>query len=223
MDLTVIPAKLNRLIKELSNLGLDPEPNNYNLLGIQWLDDNDLLNFDKRLDKNIRNNIILRADVPEITTECICKKQDIKYNCIIRHLTENNVMTIGICCYKAMTNRNRDARKQMCTFEGCNERHSNIKYTVCNTHKKVLIATLKRQEKEEEEARREAERAEMKLQEEIKSLGERPFGFGRRFRSTPIKDVPDWYVDWLDRENIWNNQVSDLWSYRLFQYYRNIQ
>ena len=201
-DHAVVPAKLHRLRKHLKKLGFDQEPNNYNFIGIQWVDDEGL-HFDNRLKKNLIKNIILKTDLPRITSGCICTQPDIKYNCIIRHVTEKYVLTIGNCCYKAMTDRNKDARKQMCSKEGCNERHQNIKYTVCNAHKKELIASLKLKKKDE------------KHQEMIKKLGEKEFGYGKRFRNTPIKDIPDWYFDWLYKNDIYNNRVADLSRYRV--------
>jgi hypothetical protein len=208
-DHAITSAKLDRLIKHLKELGFDSDLSNYNLLGIQWMGE-DRLQFDNRLKKNVMKSVILITQLPLITSNCVCTQSDIKYNCIIRHLTEKRVLTIGICCYKAMTERNKDARKQICSTEGCDKRHRNIKYTVCNDHKKELLAALKLQRKQEEETRREDERNQII----IKRLGEKTFGYGKRFRSTSIKDIPDWYVDWLFEKDIWNNRVYDLMQYR---------
>lgn len=109
-----------------------------------------------------------------------------------------------------MTINNQEARRQMCSIRFCGTRHRNIKYTVCNAHKEQL----KRQKRQEEKDRFIAEQAEAKRREMFKQLGETPFGFGKKFKSTPIKDIPDWYIKWLDQESIWNYRVSELMRYR---------
>ena len=201
-DYEVTPAKLDRLKKGLEYRKLDTNLNNYHLIGEIGSGGNN-----SRLEKNIREQIIALEDLPPITHQCVCGQSIVK-NCIIKHLTKNYILTIGSCCYKGMTIK--EARMQLCSIDGCNERHQNKKYTVCAAHRDEM----KRQQRQEKKEQRAAERAEMKRQEEIKRLGEKPFGFGRRFKSTPIKDIPDWFIEWLDKENIWNDRVKDLMYYR---------
>ena len=202
-DYDITPAKLDRLRKALENSKLDTNLNNYILIG----EIGGSGGHNTRLQKNIREKIIALEELPPIANQCVCRQSIIR-NCIIQHLTKKYLLTIGSCCYKAMTIV--ETRMQMCSIEGCNERHKNIKYTVCNDHKQEL----KRQKRQDEKERRTAERIETKHREMIKRLGEKAFGFGRRFKSTPIKEIPLWYIKWLHQENIWNNRVAELMRYQ---------
>lgn len=161
----VIAAKLDRLRKGLRDAGLDDNMHHYESLGVQWVSRGvPTIQRDSRLLKNIRLDVVSINDLPVLSDVCMCE-QHIHRNCLIRLIEPSEtrrVLVIGSCCYKALTNI--ESRRQLCSVEGCNNRHLNRKYTVCNIHKVELIAREKEvlKQRELEEA---LERERMRLKE----------------------------------------------------------
>lgn len=185
------PATLIRLQTFLVAIGADIDMNKYVQLGIR---DGDAI-FDNLLKKNLQMGIVGLGELPPIELECICG-QEIRYNCLIRHIESSKIYIIGSCCYKALALP--EERKQMCTVEGCSNRHSNKKYILCNTHKADVVKS-ERKKKRSESAR--------------ERLGNTRFGFGRDHVAKLIKDVPVHYMAWLRRNDIWNNRIALLAKY----------
>lgn len=204
MDIEVQPAKLERLKKSFREEGLDDNMNNYVCLGRQWFNlISGTFEQDKRLMKSIRLGIVKAEDIPAIAPKCPCK-QYIEINCLIRHMSGGRILVIGSCCYKALTIK--ESRKEMCSVVGCNNRHSNRIYTVCNTHKEELKL------REREVAKIAKREAKARLAR-ITALGYMTFGFGKTFKFHFIKDIPSWYVDWIKREGIYNPNTEMLLEY----------
>lgn len=177
-EFETVPAKLVRLKAKLRWMGADDDLNNYECLGCQWLVSN-LISRDPRLIKNVNQGVIRESEIPHIRGECLCD-QEIKYNCIIRHISTRQIYTIGSCCYKALTMK--ESRKQLCTVEGCLTRHGNRNYTLCNLHKYQLIRELKQKKQSATK---------------LLSLGRTKFDFGKTYSEFQIKDVPETYVEWV--------------------------
>ena len=223
------PAKLEKLMKKLRNENLDTDMSNYTRLGYHAMLDKGYY-VCPRLKKNVKLGVL--KVVPTLLLKCKCSRE-IVYNCIIRHIHEKYIVVIGRCCYLGIAQR--EQRKEICSVDGCCQRHLNTKYSVCNEHKKEVIRQeqkAKREqakekkhreemEKRERELREKKEQYEMRLreremrkkQEFLDSLGNALFGFGRKFRETRIKDIPMWYVKWLQREEIHNSSTRRLIHY----------
>ena len=205
------PAKLIRLVQALGVRGLDTNLNNYECLGSQTNRCGPLIR-DKRLTKNTKHGIISESEIPKITSKCPCG-QSIEYNCLIRHLDDKRVLTIGSCCYAAMTITS--SRRQICSVDGCSARHSNIKYTVCNDHKKEVKRRELTAKRLEAQKLKELEAYERKMN----AIGDSLFGFGKSYYYTRIRDIPDSYVKWIVRNDIRNSDTILL--VKFFQFARS--
>lgn len=225
----VKPAKLERLKRNLRKEDLDDDMDHYHQLG-QYCVDQGVYSECLRLKKNIEAGIVKRpVNHPR---KCKCG-QHIIHHCIIQHIKDKYLVVIGRCCYYGITVE--EQRKQMCSMESCNTRHTNKKYTVCNEHKKAIIQNeqkekrkaLKDQKIKDQEAKRlEEEMIRMRKEEQLRKvrergrerarrdyLGSKVFGFGKRYRDTKIKDIPVSYIEWVIKEEISKPQILLLLEY----------
>lgn len=193
-------AKLERLRNAFTELGYDTDFGNYDPLGIIG---------DQRFNKAIGDGRITLQQIPRHSDYCLCG-QGIERNFIIKHLKEQYVLSIGSCCFLGITQRNTELRKLTCMVEGCNNRHGNRKYAVCNDHKEEEIKK-ERAVKREVAKREKIERA--KKQKRAELYGNRIFGFGRTFYNTKINEIPDWYIKWVKKEQIDNQSTRMLFEY----------
>ena len=203
----VEPAKLERLKRQLRMENLDTEMSNYNQLG-QFSERRGVLWECSRLKKNLKAGIIQKP--LNIPGKCKCG-QEIIYHCLIQHIYDKYFVIIGRCCYVGITVE--EQRKEMCSVEGCNQRHRNRKYTVCNEHKKSLISSEQKGKRKAVKEQRSKEDKALKREQKVKLLGDSVFRFGNKYRETKIKDIPKSYVEWIIKERIDKPQTRKLLAY----------
>ncbi len=213
-DIYVQPAKLVRLRTNLRAYDLDDEMANYECLGKINSD-----GLDSRLTESVALGKLTERDLVK-QDECICQTP-IKTNCFIKHLEHEYILRIGVCCYKALTNR--EDRKKICSSDDCNNRHMNritpycnsckVKCKACNVYHDDNTRCIKCESCDNIVSAELAPTCRNCKFDECKRLGEEIFGFGKTWNNHKLSEIKLDYISWVRKEKIDNPKVLRLLKY----------